>query len=520
LEQAVHPLSQIDDLLGPIRRVDAQPQRPRQAGEGIELITEWLLSLQCERGTAQVQFSLGQTFPVWALTVIGDDGALRADMIHSRVSATRPTPWLDAIDSFSGGWGEAVAILGDSVKAAGAYVVGISGLAGRNDPFFRSMQASIGSFYRALGRGKRPRAELGARLVGVCGDVARRVNGPKAAPRPAAPAPAERFDVALIGGTGFIGRHTLSALQRQGKRVAVFARSTANLPGPFHRNGVGVFQGSIGDADAVADLVSRAPVIVNLAHGGASGSAEVIRQAMVGGAMTVAEAAAAAGCRQVIHVSSIAALYLGGAGTPVTAETPPDPHADRRAAYARAKALAERALLGLHANGDVAICILRPGVVLGQGTSPFHSGIGLFNRETHCIGWNRGDNRLPLVLAEDVAAAIVNAIDNPATVGKTLNLVGDVRLSARDYIQELARASGRPFAYHPQARWLLQAEELAKWAVKRASGRQVPLPSYADLMSRGMPAVFDCQTEKAVLDWRPEADRERFLERAFAGYAA
>ena len=91
LEQAVHPLSQIEDLLGPVLAVEAQAQPPRTVGEGLQLITGWLLSLRCERGTAQLQFALGQSHPVWTVTAIGDDGLLEADIIANRVSSATPS---------------------------------------------------------------------------------------------------------------------------------------------------------------------------------------------------------------------------------------------------------------------------------------------------------------------------------------------------------------------------------------------------------------------------------------------
>lgn len=519
LEQAVHPLSQIDDLLGSIEAIDAQPQPPRAVAEWIELITGWLVSLRCERGTAQLQFSLGQRYPVWQVSVIGDDGQIEADMIHNRLSTSTPIRWLDVADSLTGGLQRAGGLIAGSLGGALAYASSVSGLTGRNDPFFRSMQGSIGAFYKCLGAGKRPRGELGARLVSACCDVARRVNGPKALPRPRVPAADAQYDVALLGGTGFIGRHTLAALRASGKRVAVFARSTDNLPLPFHAPEVGVFRDSINDREAVRAIVQRTPVVVNLAHGGGGATSAEIEAAMVGGARLVAEEALAAGCSQLVFVPSIAALYLGDGQAKVTAATPPDPNFDGRVAYARAKVLADQAMLAMHRKQGLPVTIMRPGVVLGQGTSPFHSGIGLYNREAHCVGWNRGDNPLPLVLGEDVASAIVAVIGNSETIGRTLNLVGDVRLSAQEYTAALGEATGRNLSYHPQPAWSLQAEELGKWAVKRLGGRKVGLLNYQDLKSRGLAAAFDCSTEQELLGWWPESERERFLAKAFAGYA-
>ena len=516
LEQAVHPLSQIDDLLGQAVRVDAQPQPARVVAPGIELITSWLVSLQCEHGTAQLQFALGQKHPVWQMSVIGDDGRIEADMLNNRVVASTPGRWLDAADALSNGLNQAQQLCRESMAGAVGYVGSVSGLSKRNDPFFLSMRGSIESFYKKVGNGERALGDMGTRAVQVCSDIARRVNGPKARPRPVPPANDARFDVVLLGGTGFIGRYVLQRLRQNGARVAVFARSVDNLPAPYHDPAVGLFRGSISNLDAVRDVVSRAPLVINLAHGGGGGTAAEIEQAMVGGARLVADAVLEAGCRHLIFISSIAALDLGKHGVRVSMETPPDPNAEGRAAYARAKAIAEHAMLSMHTENGLPVTIMRPGVVLGAGTSPFHSGIGLFNRETHCLGWNGGRNPLPLVLASDVADAIVASLDKPETLGKSFNLIGDVRLTAREYMRALGKASGRPLQFHPQSTLVLQAEEIGKWIVKRIAGRKVPFPSYADLKSRGMPAEFDCSNEKTMLGWYPENDRERFLQQSFA----
>ena len=57
------------------------------------------------------------------------------------------------------------------------------------------------------------------------------------------------------------------------------------------------------------------------------------------------------------------------------------------------------------------------------------------------MGWNHGRNPLPFVLVEDVADAIARATLKPELSGRSLNLVGDVAMTAREYIDELAGRS-------------------------------------------------------------------------------
>jgi nucleoside-diphosphate-sugar epimerase len=59
-----------------------------------------------------------------------------------------------------------------------------------------------------------------------------------------------------------------------------------------------------------------------------------------------------------------------------------------------------------------------------------------------------------------------------------------------------------------------------KWLIKKAIRRPgAVFPSTHDLRSRAMRARFDCARAKQVLGWRPESDRARFVERAFAWLA-
>jgi nucleoside-diphosphate-sugar epimerase len=277
-----------------------------------------------------------------------------------------------------------------------------------------------------------------------------------------------------------------------------------------------------GDIRRQADVeraIGNAPLVINLAHGGGGATYDQVRAAMVGGAETVAQACLARGVRRLIHVGSIASLYLGPQRSVVTGATPPDPAADRRADYARAKAECDRMLLAMHTSHGLPVSILRPGLVVGEGGIAFHSGLGVFNNDQHCIGWNRGINPLPFVLAEDVARAVWRACEAPNAVGRAYNIVGDVRLCAREYLAELASALSRPLRFHPQWPLMLWLEETAKWVVKIATGRKAARPTLHDMLSRGLTAEFNCDDAKLDLDWQPENNRVRFIERGIRVFA-
>lgn len=527
LEQAVHPLSQIAALAGPARQARALADAAVEIAPGVPFCPAVTLTLEGERLPAELRFAVGQSFPLWQVTVVCDDGMVVADILANRVATHRRSRWLEPVDALLTGLALASGLAGDSLANAARYAAATLHLAGRSDPFFRSMRASIAAFHEAVDQGRVPALDgaFGAGLVALCETIRDQAlpatQLPPAAPVPDAAVPDVAVpDVAVLGGTGFIGAHVVRGLLEAGLWVSVMARGVHNLPAVFADPRVTLHRGDIRDEAAVGAAIAGAPVVVNLAHGGGGADFAAVRDAMLGGAETVARACRAAGVRRLVHVGSIAALYLGPQAAPVTGATPPDPEAETRADYARAKALCDRRLLALHAAEGLPVVILRPGVVVGEGSAPFHSGLGFYNAEQHCIGWNAGSNPLPFVLVEDVAQAVLGAIRAEGIEGRCYNVVGDVRPNARTYVAALAEALHRPLRYHPQSPTWLWAEDVGKWAIKRATGRQVPMPSRRDFLSRGMAAAFDCSDAKRDLNWQPEADPARFFARAVRIYAA
>lgn len=521
LEQAVHPLSQIVMVAGEIddMRVLPGPSLPMPGGHSITPTFDALLHGQ--HLPASLRFAVGQAYPFWQIQVTCDDGVAIADILANRFVVQRRTRWLEAVDGVMSGAQTAGALFGSSLRNVSDYGLSQLRLKPRSDAFFQSMRGSIAAFHAALAAGEQPQLDgaFGAQLVQLCTRMAESLPStvPAAAIQPAHTP--ESPDIAILGGTGFIGTHLVRQCTARGLRVRVMARSLKGLPDVFRDPLVSLVRGDIRDPEAVAQAIAGIPTVINLAHGGGGTTWEEVRDAMVGGAETVARACLAAGSKRLIHIGSIAGLYLGPQARPITGETPPDPHAEDRSDYARAKAICDQTLLRMHAEQGLPVVILRPGVVVGEGGVAFHSALGFFNNDQHCMGWNDGRNPLGFVLAEDVAAAILRAIETQGIEGRCYNLVGDVRPSAREYIAMLARATHRPLQFHPQSPLKLWTAEFAKWGIKRIGGRTPPLPSLRDLLSRGMRAGFDCSDARRDLGWTPVADPAVFEARAIAVHA-
>ena len=152
---------------------------------------------------------------------------------------------------------------------------------------------------------------------------------------------------AVTGATGFIGRHVVTALRRQGWNVRVLARRhPAELLSPYHR--FELVLGDLSDPTALERLVSGADAIIHL-----GGLVKAVRRedfytANEAGTERLLQAAAgAAPAAMLVHVSSL------GAREP------------RLSPYCDSKHRAEQAVQRL--AGDRIWTILRPPAVYGPG---------------------------------------------------------------------------------------------------------------------------------------------------------
>jgi len=519
LEQAVHPLSQIVDFAGNVEKCDAQAAQGTEISPGVVLYTQLQATLQCQQAPVNFRFHVGSKFPACRMTVYCDDGIAIADMFTNQYFQVKRTTYLDAADGFLSAAKSAGQLFATGAGNLLDYALAMVKLKSRSDPFYLGMKGSIDSIYAAFSAGKSPKADFayGAHLVAVCEQMA------SAFPALPSQAPAEQYQVdvskpkvLVIGGTGFIGRHTVSRLLGEQYQVRVFARGIRNLHSCFYQAGVELVSGDVRNSQHLADAMVGVQLVVNLAHGGGGANFEEIRKAMVDSAVAVCDAAVAAKIQRLVHVGSISSLYLGDANDVITGATPSDAKSTERNDYSRAKALADQAVVDVCNRHSLDLVILRPGLVVGEGTSPFHGGLGFFNNEQYCNGWNLGKNPLPWVLVSDCAEAICQALSSAKAVNRSYNLVGDVRWSAREYLTELSLATGRPLKFKatfPQTLW---AVEVFKWLIKTVGGKKSPLPPLRDIKSRGLVARFDCSDAKDDLNWQPVADAKEFKRQAIS----
>ena len=170
--------------------------------------------------------------------------------------------------------------------------------------------------------------------------------------------------------------------------------------------------------------------------------------------------------------------------------------------------------LDMYKQSNFPVTIFRPGVVIGKGCPPAHWGVGMFQSESRVQFWGSGETKLPLVLVEDVADALVLALGKPNIAGQVFLLTDEPFLSGRDYVGIVSQTCGTKLRAEPTPIWkffVIDAfKESAKNLIKHPNRK---IPSYRDWDSRSHRARYDSTKTKEVLGWQPAGTKEALIER-------
>jgi NADH dehydrogenase len=217
----------------------------------------------------------------------------------------------------------------------------------------------------------------------------------------------------VFGGSGFVGRHVVRALARDGWRIRVAVRRP-DLAGFLRPLGVvgqiELAQANLRYPDSIAAAVEGADAVVNAAGIKRQSGRQTYEAVHAIGAGEVARAAAAAGIDKLVHVSGVGA----------------DPRALNP--YIASKGRGETAVR----EASPAAVILRPSVIFGP-EDDFLNRFGALARALPALPLiGGGATKLQPVFVGDVALAALAAIDEASAAGRVYELGGPEVLTLRE----------------------------------------------------------------------------------------
>ncbi len=238
--------------------------------------------------------------------------------------------------------------------------------------------------------------------------------------------------VLVIGGTRFIGRHTVQTLLDRGHRVAVFHRGTT--PSPFGSQVEELLGDRLDPASVAATLRGHSfDAVIDIAY---------VWESRTGAREIGYTADALEGAvRTYVYLSSVS--VYGDGPLPLHEESPRDP---MLGAYSEDKIAAENYLFEAHRRGRFDVSIVRPPFVYG----PWN------NIPREAWFWDRilagrpvivpddGKTLFQWAAAKDVAWALAECVDNPATRGEVFNIAEAEPITHAAFIDRLAAVAGKP----------------------------------------------------------------------------
>jgi nucleoside-diphosphate-sugar epimerase len=336
------------------------------------------------------------------------------------------------------------------------------------------------------------------------------------------PAETQKLTVAVTGPTGDIGRSLLRALESQPKvgRIAAMARS------PFDPAEVGLGkteyrQADVLDAEAVAEVIAGADVVVHLAFV-IMGDLEATTSVNLEGSRNVFRAAIESGAKRLVYASSVAAYGFHDDNPELLTEDVPA-RGTQRHYYSAQKAELEGALWELLGDDGPDTYVFRPCIVAGpdalamletipyiQLSEKMPSAVLRALESMPALKPVIPDTGVPfqLVHHDDVAAALSAAILGQGEPG-VYNLAAEGTITMSD----LARALG----------WYsVPIPDLAVGAAAELVARLPFMPAEAQwIETLRHPVLMDTTRARELLDWRPEHDAaETLAEMVQAGRSA
>ncbi len=313
----------------------------------------------------------------------------------------------------------------------------------------------------------------------------------------------------VTGATGLLGSHLVEQLRRRGRAVRVLVRPASDRTW-LQTQGVEFADGDITDPASLRRACEGVEVVYHsAARVGDWGPWEEFRAITIGGTRNVVEAAAAAGVRRVVHISSVSVYgYYTDEGT-IDETFPTAYKLYRWAYYSRSKWAAEQLALAADRAGRIEVTVIRPAWIYGPRDRTTIARLYRMVRAGQAKILGRGDNRLNMVYAGNVAEAAILAADRPEARGEVFNCSNDGDITQERFFELLAQAAGAaPVKRHVPYRIAYTAGFLLECLGHALRLTKPPFITRYAVWLMGRRSYFSAEKARRVLGWQPTVTYE------------
>jgi nucleoside-diphosphate-sugar epimerase len=310
--------------------------------------------------------------------------------------------------------------------------------------------------------------------------------------------------VFVTGARGFIGRAVAERFSSQGAEVTGvdFRADPEQAVVAGDVSAAGPWQAAIAGADVV---VHTAAIVSNAYDVDESWRVNVL------GTRNVLDAAAAAGVRRFVHISSVRAFSDLGFPDGVDEQHPVRPDGNP---YVDTKIASEQVVLQAHAAGEVECAIVRPGDVYGPGSRPWTI------LPLEIIESNRfllpamGRGVFSPVYIDDLVSGLVLAAERPEAAGQVLTISGSHGVPAKEFFGHYFRMLGKRGPLCLPTPLAVAAARVAG-AAERLRGNRTEINA-ASMLYLARPGGYSIEKARRLLGYEPAVDLGEGMRRTEA----
>jgi UDP-glucose 4-epimerase len=249
--------------------------------------------------------------------------------------------------------------------------------------------------------------------------------------------------VLVTGANGFVGRHLVSALAREGW---VVRRAVRQVSGAADEVNVGSIDSNTEWSAALADVQTVVHLAARVPHPREERERDLYRSVNTEGTLRLARFAAASGVIRFVHLSTVA---VNGSTTdgrsPFTEKDEPAP----RGVYGLSKAEAETGLQNIACDAAMKVTVVRPPLVYGPGA------VGSFKQLVRAVELGiplplaSVHNRRAFIGVQNLASFICNRLSFGDSRFEVFLVADREQISTPEFVNRIARAMGKPARLFP-----------------------------------------------------------------------
>lgn len=310
--------------------------------------------------------------------------------------------------------------------------------------------------------------------------------------------------VFVTGANGFLGRAVAERLRAAGAETAGVDLAAdpqrAVVAGDIAE--AGEWQAAVAGADVV---VHTAAIVSNAYDLDASWRVNVL------GTRRALDAAAAAGVRRFVHISSVRAFSDLGFPDGVDERHPVRPDGNP---YVDTKIASEQVALQAHAAGDVECAVVRPGDVYGPGSRPWTLLPLEIIKSNRFLLPAMGRGVFSPVYVDDLVSGLLLAAEHPAAAGEVFTIGPARGVPAREFFGHYHRMLGTrgPLCLPTP---LAVAAARAAGGAERVRGRRSEINA-TSMRYFARPGGYSIEKARRLLGYEPQIDLDEGMRRTEA----